>query len=122
MAEKQYPSDKQDKFMLRFPDGMRDRIRDEADANGRSMNAEIVHRLRQSLGMDEVAELSGMAERMGSQADAITHTMGKLYSIIHGLEITLKELEVERDYHLRQQANHETLAANKYQKQHDQND
>lgn len=32
-----------DKFMLRLPDGMRDRIADEAKKNGRSMNAEIVH-------------------------------------------------------------------------------
>jgi|GEM_PF-3896209 len=31
-----------DKFMLRLPDGMRDRIKAKADENGRSMNAEIV--------------------------------------------------------------------------------
>jgi hypothetical protein len=31
-----------DKFMLRLPDGMRDRIKEEADLAGRSMNAEIV--------------------------------------------------------------------------------
>ena len=31
-----------DKFMLRLPDGMRDRIKAQADFNGRSMNAEIV--------------------------------------------------------------------------------
>lgn len=31
-----------DKFMLRLPDGMRDRIKLAADKNGRSMNAEIV--------------------------------------------------------------------------------
>lgn len=31
-----------DKFMLRLPDGMRERIRVTADANNRSMNAEIV--------------------------------------------------------------------------------
>ncbi len=31
-----------DKFMLRLPDGMRDRIKAVADANNRSMNAEIV--------------------------------------------------------------------------------
>lgn len=35
-----------DKFMLRFPDGMRDRIADAARAAGRSMNAEIVARLQ----------------------------------------------------------------------------
>lgn len=32
-----------DKYILRFPDGMRDRIADEAKKNNRSMNAEIVH-------------------------------------------------------------------------------
>lgn len=31
-----------DKFMLRLPDGMRDRIKSAADLNGRSMNAEII--------------------------------------------------------------------------------
>lgn len=40
-----FPSDKQDKFMLRLPDGMRDRIAQAAKSNGRSMNAEIVGRL-----------------------------------------------------------------------------
>lgn len=38
-----------DKFMLRFPDGMRDRLKEEAAKNGRSMNAEIVSRLEESL-------------------------------------------------------------------------
>lgn len=48
MKEKTYPSEKLDKFMLRFPDGMRDDIRDAAEAAGRSMNAEIIHRLQHS--------------------------------------------------------------------------
>jgi plasmid stability protein len=34
-----------DKFMLRFPDGMRARIKIRADKNNRSMNAEIVSTL-----------------------------------------------------------------------------
>ena len=38
-----------DKFMLRLPDGMRDRIAEAAKANNRSMNAEIVSRLEASL-------------------------------------------------------------------------
>lgn len=33
-------------FKLRFPSGMRDRLKDAAHANGRSMNAEIVARLQ----------------------------------------------------------------------------
>lgn len=34
-----------DQFPVRFPEGMRDRIKAEAEANGRSMNSEIVARL-----------------------------------------------------------------------------
>lgn len=37
-----------DKFMLRFPDGMRDKIAELAKANNRSMNAEIIARLQNS--------------------------------------------------------------------------
>tara|TARA_R110000751_G_scaffold307812_1_gene431825 strand:+ start:15517 stop:15900 length:384 start_codon:yes stop_codon:yes gene_type:complete len=37
-----YPSEKQERFIVRLPDGMRDRIRAAAEANNRSMNAEIV--------------------------------------------------------------------------------
>ena len=49
MEEKRYPSHTLDKFQLRFPDGMRDRIKQAAEDSGRSMNAEIIHRLEQSL-------------------------------------------------------------------------
>lgn len=41
-----------DRFMLRLPDGMRDRIAETAKANGRSMNAEIIHRLETTFEMD----------------------------------------------------------------------
>ncbi len=34
-----------DKYIVRLPDGMRDEIKVAARAAGRSMNAEIVHRL-----------------------------------------------------------------------------
>lgn len=37
-----------DKYIIRFPDGMRDQIADAARKNGRSMNAEIVQRLEHS--------------------------------------------------------------------------
>ncbi|MBX5236279.1 Arc family DNA-binding protein [Rhizobium sp. NLR4a] len=45
MARPKYPSDKQDQFMVRLPEGMRDQIAGAAEQNGRSMNAEIVSRL-----------------------------------------------------------------------------
>lgn len=38
-----------DKFMLRLPDGMRDQLKAAAEANNRTMNAEVVARLNASL-------------------------------------------------------------------------
>ena len=40
-----------DQFMLRLPDGMRDKIKASADQNNRSMNAEIVVALTMYLGI-----------------------------------------------------------------------
>jgi hypothetical protein len=42
-----YPSQSQDKFVLRLPDGMRDRIKAAASDNNRSMNAEIIAALEE---------------------------------------------------------------------------
>lgn len=46
MSEKKYPSQTAERFQIRLPDGMRDRIRDLAEANGRSMNAQIIFMLQ----------------------------------------------------------------------------
>lgn len=52
-----------DKFMLRFPDGMRERIAELAKQNGRSMNAEIIARLESSVsgGADNASLLATIA-------------------------------------------------------------
>lgn len=48
MADREpYPSEKQDRFIVRLPDGMRERIKTAADANNRSMNSEIVATLEE---------------------------------------------------------------------------
>jgi hypothetical protein len=49
MIKKPYPSETQDRFIVRLPDGMRDRIAELAKSNNRSMNAEIVQRLEWAL-------------------------------------------------------------------------
>ena len=46
----------QDKYILRLPSGMRDRLKSEAHDNGRSLNAEMVQRLSVSLEADEEGE------------------------------------------------------------------
>lgn len=44
-----YPSQLQDKFNLRLPDGMKDAIAKRAEKNGRSMNSEIVQILHDAI-------------------------------------------------------------------------
>lgn len=48
MGRGDFPSAKQDQFVVRLPDGMRDQIKYAAELNNRSMNAEIVARIEQS--------------------------------------------------------------------------
>ena len=43
----------QEKYIVRFPDGMRERLKEAASKNQRSLNAEIIHRLQISLEADE---------------------------------------------------------------------
>lgn len=68
-----------DKFMLRFPDGMRDQVAEAAKAAGRSMNAEIVARLQSTfkgatseitvrLDAETVAEINRRAAASGRTA------------------------------------------------------
>lgn len=47
MSEK--PVKDYDKFMLRLPEGMRDALAEQAKANGRSMNSEIVQIIGESV-------------------------------------------------------------------------
>lgn len=72
------PSDLADKFMLRLPDGMRDRIADAAKANNRSMNAEIVARLAYSFEIDgiDLVKLNASVEEHGRLLDAFLKSQG----------------------------------------------
>lgn len=49
MKQALYSSRTADKFVVRLPDGMRERIADVARNHHRSMNSEIIARLEQSL-------------------------------------------------------------------------
>lgn len=58
------PSQSQDKFIVRLPDGMRERIKAKADENGRSMNAEIVARLVASFVTESEGSPSNLIDRL----------------------------------------------------------
>lgn len=65
------PSRTADQFVVRLPDGMRDKLKDAAESNNRSANAEIVVRLEQSFeGMPEPAMQSLLARLEHQLAEA----------------------------------------------------
>jgi hypothetical protein len=51
-----------EKYIVRFPPGMRDKIARAADSSDRSMNAEIIHRLESSFSVivDEVSLMTAL--------------------------------------------------------------
>lgn len=51
------PSEAQDKFIVRLPDGMRDQLKAAAEANNRTMTAEVVARLRSTLDSELKAQV-----------------------------------------------------------------
>lgn len=70
MKKKPYPSETQERFIVRLPDGMRDRIAAEAKANNRSMNAEIVARLEGSLDGTSVSLPERLRDELVSLSEA----------------------------------------------------
>lgn len=48
-----------DKYIVRFPEGMRDRLKNAAHVNGRSLNSEIITRLQQSFQSPMAAPVPG---------------------------------------------------------------
>lgn len=64
-----------DKYVLRMPDGMRDKITKLAKANGRSMNAEIVLILQEAIegrrtGTDTNIDVDALADALAERLEA----------------------------------------------------
>lgn len=71
MEQRNYPGRGADQFVLRLPDGMRDRIAAIAKANGRSMNTEIVRCLEAGFGrMLDIDHAQLLANREAADASA----------------------------------------------------
>ncbi|MDP9559776.1 UNVERIFIED_ORG: plasmid stability protein [Rhizobium nepotum] len=78
MAKKSFPSDKQDQYMIRFPEGMREELKLSAANMGRSMNAEIVQRLKTSFeeeGRDYYKVSLPEETRNALSIDALVHNV-----------------------------------------------
>lgn len=107
MAKVEYPSDKLDQYMVRFPEGMRDQLKSAAAQNNRSLNAEIIDRLDstfQGLSMDEVLEFQhkriveqeAMMKRLMNTIDAYGELMEVHSNRIADLTAAIRELQGER--------------------------
>lgn len=68
----QYSSRTAEKFVVRMPDGMREQIAEQAQANRRSANSEIVSRLATSLDEDG-AGTGGEAKPCSKQERDLLH-------------------------------------------------
>jgi hypothetical protein len=79
-----------DKFIVRFPDGMRERIAEEAKANNRTMNAEVVARLTESLNSKPSTDIAPALARL--DRDLARLEMEKTTTLIH-LLITASTLK-----------------------------
>ncbi len=84
-----------EKFMLRMPEGMRERIAREAKANGRSMNAELIARIEQSFEDDTVwDQLVGQVDELERDFEnRIQELERAMYDVTHHLF----PLKYERD-------------------------
>ena len=99
------PSRTAEQFVIRFPDGMRDKIAETAKANNRSMNAEIVARLQSSFegaavfpfAIDQAIEHE-QEERGGTRDEALTRLVlagqaqgGTVLHVVMPKKVTIKE-------------------------------
>lgn len=88
-------SKRADQYMLRFPEGMRAKLAKLANANGRSMNAEIIDAIEKHLdGADRIAQLWAFIEKHRENIEAIP----EIWQSLDNLKYEIRPLIDERDY------------------------
>jgi len=73
-----------DQFPLRLPDGLRDQIKERAEANGRSMNAEIVAAIEGALDQPDLnaAQLRSLLDEERDAADRAVGVVQAQFDLI----------------------------------------
>lgn len=91
MTRPRPPSDLAPKFLLRLPEGLRERIGDSAKSNGRSMNAELVARLLASYGEDgDTLALADMPTRPDPGAPGVREILVEQTGLLREIVDALK--------------------------------
>lgn len=71
-----------DQVNIRLPEGMRERIKQEADENGRSINTEIARRLERSLDESDENTIQALREYLEQEFAAIRQEVGRLRELM----------------------------------------
>ena len=74
------PSRKLDQYIVRFPDGMRDQLKEAAKENNRSLNAEIIARLEAYEQTRIISERMDKAKN--EQLDRMIHKLDQLADML----------------------------------------
>jgi hypothetical protein len=80
MSDEKPVSRDANRFIIRFPPGMRDAIAQLAEENNRSMNAEIVARLAAS--MQERNEMASRIDWLANEVDFLQRAIQTMFGII----------------------------------------
>ncbi len=90
MARGDFPSAKQDQYMLRFPDGMRDALKVAASDNGRSLNAEIVARLQRTIDEERFIKAGSKELAPDDYLSKLTDERRKFEALLHSYQQIFK--------------------------------
>ena len=98
----EFPSHKLEKFIVRLPDGMRDRLKAIAEENKRSTNAEIVARLEASFASAAPQPFSPTPEQKETFLDLLAITLahvpsGQLKALRKELEVGLSKMSEQEE-------------------------
>lgn len=88
------PSQKLDQFLLRLPDGMRDKLGTAARANNRTMTAEIISRLENSFPNEQAVQIPG---KTGSGKDDMAQQLALLTELVKDMNLSLHILSLQFD-------------------------
>lgn len=84
-----------DKYIIRFPDGMRDRLKEEARTNNRTLNAEIVARLQASFEVHEAVE--NMAFEHGFESTGLKNDIERLNAQLEKMQKAKEAAALDTD-------------------------
>ena len=88
------PSRKLDQYIVRFPDGMRDKLKKAAKENNRSLNAEIIARLEE---YPRISLLENSIKALENAVKANDHSEGLLKSQADKLRKELKQTKEDAE-------------------------